>query len=353
MLMALIILVILIFIKAIFCACDTSFTFLNRSKITQMSKKGNKTAKKIYQMLQKPTKFFSTIRVGITTFELLASAYAAAIFVTPIAEVCMQFKIEETISYLIAVLVVTIVLSYISLVFGELLPKRIGKSYPEKTSFALIYPVWFLSILNYPFEIMIHASVQFFSRIFKITEEKKEKMTEREIKMVIAEGKDQGIIDAQEKRLLLNALNFDDLTIKEILIPRDKVDFLEIHASYREIMQNIKTFNYTRIPVYDASIDHIVGILNMKDIVIEYGKSKVKQIELAKIIRKPFFVSKTDKADDVFKSMQLNSQAIAIVLDDGGKVCGIVTMEDMLERIVGNIFDEFDLVETKTVSIKE
>lgn len=349
MLVKIIVIAILICFKAIFSACDTSFTFLNRSKVNQMAKLGNQKAIKIKKMLQKPNKFFGTIKIGITFLEFVASGYAAEAFLQEIQLKLGFFRAPQSQIELISVLLLTVILAYFMLVFGDMIPKKIAKNYPERTSFALIYPLYILSVLLYPFEVILNVSLAFFSKILGIKDENNEKLTERELKMMIAEGKDVGILDAHVRRIMLNTLKFDDIIIKDIMVKKEDMKLIHIQASQKQIMADLRKYQFTRIPVYEKDIDNVIGVLNMKDILIRYGKQTISQINFKHLLRAPFFVSPNDKVDEIFKIMQLNAQSIAIVKENE-HVVGLVTVEDMLEKIVGNLFDEFDKIENNVVS---
>lgn len=341
MLINITVIVILILLKSIFSASDTSFTYLNRSKINQMAKKGNKKAIMIKQMLDKPNKFFSTIKVGMTFIEFVSSAYAAEAFLKEIQLNLGFLHFDKVILELLAVIILTAILAYFMLVFGDMIPKKIAKNNPERASFLLIYPLYILSVIIHPFEWILNGSLKLFSKILNIKDETNEKLTERELKMIIAEGMDTGILDLHTRRIMLNTLKFDDIHVKEIMIPREKAIYVDINTPPKQIIATFKKYKFTRIPVYDEKIDNIIGILNIKDIILKYGKDSIVGIDFKKLLREPFFIDKNDKVDEAFKIMQLNSMSMAIVKSENS-VVGIVTIEDMLEKIVGNIHDEFE-----------
>ena len=337
----LIILAIMVLIKAIFSASDTAFTYINKAKISQESKK-NKKAKKIKNMIENNHRFFGIIEVGITMIELLASAYAAEVFVNPFSKYLMQNGIGQTLSIFIAIGVVTIILSYFLLIFGSVIPKRIARNNPEKTAYSLIDLLSTLAVINKPFEKLISFSTKVFCRIFRIKERDENILSEKEIKMMILEGKDQGIVDKIEKDILFNALKFNDITVKKIMKPKEEIDFINVKDDINKIMKNIKKYKYTRIPVFEGTKDHIIGILNVKDIAIKLADDEKLEFDLKTILRPVMFVQKEQKIPYAFKTMQVNRQSMMIVLDENEKVIGLVTMEDIIEKLVGKIFDEYD-----------
>ena len=335
------ILAIMIMIKAIFSASDTAFTYLNKSKISQESKK-NKKAKKIKNMIENNHRFFGIIEVGITIIELLASAYAAEVFVNPLSEIFIIYGIEKTIAMSISIIIVTIILSYFLLIFGSVLPKRIARNNPEKTAYNLINILNFLAIMNIPFEKLIRFSTKVFCRIFKIEEKDKNILSEKEIKMMILEGKDQGIVDKVEKDILFKALKFNDITVNKIMKTKEEIDFINVKEDINKVLKNIKKYKYTRIPVFEGNKNHVIGILNIKDIAIQLSDNPNLKIDLRSILRKVIFVQKEEKIPYAFKTMQANRQSMMIVLDENEKVVGLITMEDIIEELVGKIFDEYD-----------
>lgn len=335
------ILLVIVFIKSIFSAADTALTYVNKAKISQLSKT-HKRARKIKILMEDKHKFYGVIEVVITMCELLASAIVAEVFIDKLAEKLNYFSISGSISLTLSVIIITIILSYILLVFGAILPKKIARNNPQKIAFAVVDIVWIVSKLNYPFEKLISFSTKIFSKIFRIKENEKDKLTEKEIKMIITEGHEQGVIAKLEKQILFNTLKFDDILVKNIMTPKDKIDFINIEEDKEKILQNIEKYKYTRIPVYETNKDNVIGIFNIKDVFLQYARNKKINLNLNSLIRKVMFVYNNQKISEVFRSMQANDQAIAIAIDNNKKVVGLITMEDILERIVGQIFDEYD-----------
>lgn len=191
--------------------------------------------------------------------------------------------------------------------------------------------------------ISIKKLLQNKSKMFGILQEPGDKLTEQELKYIISESKDDGVINTKSKQILLNTLKFDDLMVKNVMIKRDNVDFIDVNSSPKSIVANFKKYKFTRIPVYDKNTDNIVGILNVKDILYYYSNKVIRdELNIKPLLRKPFFVSKNEKVEDVFAIMKLNVISMAIVLDKNSSVEGIITVEDIVEKLVGDIFDEFD-----------
>lgn len=343
MLLKFLILIIIIYIKSIFTSSETAFTYLRKAKINQESKsiRADKKTKRIKELLDNKNKLFGTTKVGVTIIELFASVFAVEAFVNNMVKWLQINGIDIALAYFMSIIIVTIILSYFTLVFGELIPKRIARSHPEKTAYRNINKIYLISKINYAFEKLLIASENIFIKLLNLEKDLPEKLTERELKLIIAEGKDQGIYDEDEKRLLNNALKFDNLKAKDIMIPKDKIKFINIKKDYNEIIQEIVECKYTRIPVYEKSKDNIIGILNVKDIIFENSKDKNKEIDLRALLREPLYSRKDEYIDNIFKELSLNKKHMTIIKQDD-KVLGIITMEDILEKIVGNIYDEFE-----------
>jgi len=331
----------MIIIKGIFTAADTAFTYLNKSKISQESKKSKK-AKKIKNMIENNNRFYGIIEVGITFIELIAGLYALEVFLNPLTEILMQVGMGKSISMLISTIIVTIILSYLLLVFGAIIPKRIARNNPEKTAYCIINILSFFTIINIPFEKIVRNSTKIFCRIFKIKEKDKNVLSEKEIKMMILEGKDQGIVNRIEKDILFKALKFNDITVKKIMKTKEEIDFINVKEDIKKVLNNIKKYKYTRIPVFEGNKDHIIGILNVKDIAIHLADDKELDFNLRSVLRPVMFTNKEEKIPYAFKNMQINRQSIMIVVDEKEKVVGLITMEDIIEELVGKIFDEYD-----------
>ena len=343
MLVKFLILIIIIYIKSIFTSAETAFTYLRKAKINQISKgkRADKKTKRIKELLDNKQKLFGTTKIGITFVELFVSVFAAEAFVNIIVRKLSNYGINVMGGYIISTIFVTIVLSYFTLVFGELIPKRLARNNPEKTAYKTVNKIYFASKVNYFFERLLISSENLFIRIFNLEKEQPEKLTEREIKLIIAEGKDQGIYDDDEKKLLNNALKFNTLKVKDIMLQKEKMKNINIKKDEQEISNEISKYKYTRIPVYEKNKDNVIGVLNIKDIILQYSKDNNMDIDLRKILREPLYIKKDELINDVLKDLTLNKKHLAIVKEDN-KVIGMITMEDILEKIVGTIDDEFE-----------
>lgn len=351
--MQIIILVILILINAFFAASEIAFISLNDTKIELMAKDGHKKAKRIAKMLKTPSKFLATIQIGITLAGFLSSAFASDAFAEKLAPVL--YGVFPSISLEtwkgIAIIIITIVLSYFTLIFGELVPKRIAMKKSELIAFGSIGIIQFIAIVTSPFVKFLEFSTNIVSKLFGVTGTEEEVVTEEEIRMMVDVGQEKGTIEENEKEMINNIFEFNDRTVSEIMIPRNEIFALDSNLAMADaILEIAEDYKYSRIPVYKENIDQIIGILYIKDMLLE---QKNKNTKIKNIVKDVYFVPETKKVDELFSEMRKNKKQIAIVIDEYGGTAGLVTMEDILEEIVGDIFDEFDEFENEYEKIDE
>ncbi len=352
--MEFVILLILILVNAFFAASEIAFISLNDAKIERLAKEGNKKAKHIEKMLKNPSRFLATIQIGITLAGFLSSAFASDAFASELAPVLYKLMPIFSVGVwnTISIILITVILSFFTLVFGELVPKRLAMKNYEKISFATIGLIRTLSIITSPFVRFLTFTTNKISKLFGVDEHEEETVTEEEIKMMIDQGEEKGTIEEEEKELLNNVFEFDDITVSEIMTHRKDIFAVDISTDIEELMQIIskEDYKYSRIPVYDETIDEIKGILYIKDILKNIGK---KTFRMKNIIHEPYFVPQTKKINDLFREMQKHKTQMAIILDEYGGTAGLITMEDILEELVGEIYDEYDEEEIEYEKIDE
>ena len=342
-----ILLIVLIILNAFFAAAEIAFISLNDAKIDLMAKDGNKKAKKIKKMLENPSKFLATIQIGITFAGFLSSAFASETFASELAPILNTWFPSLSVRAWnnISIVLITIILSYFTLIFGELVPKRIAMKYYEKIAFGTIGVIRFLSIITAPFVKFLTFSTNIVSKTFGVSGDEEETVTEEEIRMMVDVGEEKGTIDKQESEMINNVFEFNDRIVSEIMIPRNDVYALDMNMSISKVIDEItedEDFRYSRIPVYDETIDEIEGIVYLKDILMT---TKDKRTKIKSLVKEAYFVPETKQVNELFAELRKNRKQIAIVVDEYGGTAGIVTMEDILEEIVGEIYDEYDLVE--------
>ena len=342
MIVSIIILVILILINAFFASAEIAFISLNDAKIDIQAKEGNKKAKKIQNMLKNPSKFLATIQIGVTLAGFLSSAFASDTFADKLSPALNMWIPSVSISTWksISIIIITIILSYFTLVFGELVPKRIAMKYYEKVSFASIGIIKTISVVTAPFVKFLTFSTNLVSKLFGVTGEEEDNVTEEEIRMMVDVGEEKGTIQEEEKEMINNVFEFNDKVVSEIMVPRNKIFALDIDMTISEVIEKLSAdMRYSRIPVYDETMDNIKGIIYIKDILLS---NKNKNSKIKSLVKEAYFVSETKRVNELFQELRKDKKQIAIVLDEYGGTAGMVTMEDILEEIVGEIYDEYD-----------
>ena len=343
-----IILGILILLNAFFAATEIAFISLNDAKIEKQVKEGNKKAKTIQGMLKNPSKFLATIQIGITLAGFLSSAFASDAFADNLAPILNKIAPSVGIGTWrgISIIIITIILSYFTLIFGELVPKRIAMKNYEKLAFASIGVIKVISVITAPFVKFLTISTNLISKLFGVSENDEETVTEEEIRMMVDAGEEKGTIDAEEKEMINNVFEFDDRIVSEIMVDRTNMFAVDINSSIEELLEELAEENnrYSRIPVYDETIDDIKGIIYVKDLVIS---KKNKNAKVKSLVKDVYFVPETKNINNLFQELRKSKKQIAIVIDEYGGTAGLVTMEDILEEIVGDIYDEYDEEENR------
>ncbi len=352
--MQIVILIILTALNAFFAASEIAFISLNDAKIEKQAKEGNKKAKQIEKMLKTPSKFLATIQIGITLAGFLSSAFASEAFATHLSVILnnlipsISIQVWETIS----IILITIILSFFTLVFGELVPKRLAMKNYEKIAFGTIGVIRAISVVTAPFVKLLTFVTNGISKLFGVNETDEETVTEEEIKMMIDQGEEKGTIEEEEKELINNVFEFNDITVSEIMTHRTDIFAIDINTKTEDLLDEIskEDYKYSRIPVYDETIDEIKGILYIKDVLKNMHK---KTFRVKNAMKEAYFVPQNKLINELFKELQKNKKQIAIILDEYGGTAGLITMEDILEELVGDIYDEYDEIEEEFEKIDE
>lgn len=341
LLLQIVIIIILTGINAFFSSAEMAIVSLNKNKLKILIEDGNKKAILLDNLLQEPSKFLSTIQVGITLAGFFASASAATGLSQYLSGALQPLNIPY--SNQISMILITFLLSYITLVFGELIPKRIALRNSEKIALSSVGVVVFISRLFSPFVKFLTFSTNFVLTILKMKEDNiEEKVSKEELRSLVEVGKEHGVINEAEQEMIENIIEFDEKIAREIMIPRTKVFLIDKNISIHELFENKEIGKYSRIPVYENEADNIVGVLLTKDLMMEAYKKGFDNIKVADLLQEAYFVPETKNVNELFNEMQLEKKHITILIDEYGGFSGIVTLEDLIEEIMGNIADEFD-----------
>ena len=336
LLLQFIVIIVLTGINAFFSGAEMSIVSVNKNKIKVMVK-----AILLDNLLKEPSKFLSTIQVGIT----LASFFASASAATGLSQFLSVFlnKMKVPYSAQLSMIIVTFLLSYVTLVFGELIPKRVALRSSEKMALSSIGVIVFISKIFSPFVKFLTFSTNVVLTLLKLKEDNiEEKVSKEELRSLVEVGREHGIINEVEKEMIENIIVFDEKIAREIMIPRTKVFLIDRNTTIEELFETKEVGKYSRIPVYEEEADNIVGILLTKDLMMEAYKKGFENINISEMVQEAYFVPETKNVNELFNEMQLEKKHIAILIDEYGGFSGIVTLEDLIEEVMGNIADEYD-----------
>ncbi len=343
----LILIVVLILINAFFAGSEAALVASNEVKVKSDIEKKRKGAKLTLKYIHDPTNFLSTIQVGITFIGFVNGFLAAEAFTQPILNLMGQSFVDSSLWQTLIKIIITIILTYVQVVFGELVPKKIAIQKPERFIYLTVGLLNFINLFLRPLVWLFTKSANLVSKALGIKEHK-DQLTEDEIRMLVV-GSGNAIKES-EKEMFENLLDFDDQLTNDVMTHRTEVSGIDIKMNKEEVLEVIKAEQYTRFPVFKDSIDDIVGILNVKDLLIYLAEDK-EEFKLRKLLRKAYYVPDSKPISDLFREMQKTNQHIAVVLDEYGGTAGIITIEDILEELVGNIFDEYDDVLEEVLEI--
>lgn len=345
-LIQLLFLVFLTMVNAFFACAEMASVSVNKNKIKMLADSGNKKAQLIQKLLEDPTKFLSTIQVAITLSGFFASASAATGISKQLGETITSLNIPY--GEQIALVLVTIILSYTTLVFGELVPKRIALQKAEQLSLFCARPVMVVSTIASPFIKFLTGSTNLVLRLFGMkTENLEEQISREEIRSMVEAGQVNGVFNKTEKEMINSIFAFDDKLSREIMTPRTDVYAIDIDDPISSYLDELLEVRHSRIPVYREDVDNIIGILYIKDFIIEAKAKGFEHVNIEGILHKPYFVPESKNIDELFKELQESKKYIAILIDEYGGFSGIVTVEDLVEEVMGDIEDEYDEEEPK------
>ena len=333
--------VILIGLNAIFASAEIAVLSINEAKLERMANEGNGKAKRLFKLTREPAKFLATIQVAITLSGFLGSAFAADNFSEPLVDWVLSLGVNLPAATLdaIAVVVITLILSYFTLIFGELVPKRLAMKKSESIAMGISGIVSGIAVVFRPIVWFLSVSTNLVLRLLGIDpNETEDEVSEEEIRMMVDVGSEKGAIDTQEKEFIQNVFEFNDITAGEIAIHRTDVTMLWMEDTVDTWETTIFEQRHTLYPVCDGSADNVIGVLNAKDYFPL--KDKTKENIIATAVHPAFFVPETIKADVLFRNMKKSRNSMAVVLDEYSGMVGIVTMQDLVEELVGDLNDD-------------
>ncbi|EAC4664211.1 HlyC/CorC family transporter [Listeria monocytogenes] len=346
----LILIVVLTMLNAFFASAEMALVSLNKNRVKSQAETGDKKAVMLAKLVDDPSKFLATIQVGITLAGFFSSASAATSIATRLESVFGGSSFAKELS----IIVVTIVLSYITLVFGELYPKRLALQKSEKIARVSVRPIMAVGVVLRPFVKFLSFSTDILVKLTRMEKNMdNEKMTREEMQLLIETGRRDGVIEVEELQMLRGVFEMDNKYAREVMVPRTDAFMVDAEIESEELCDALLSENFSRVPVYTGDQDSVLGILHMKDFFAEARKSGFENIDVKALVKDAYFAQETMFIDDLLKNMQRTRNQMAILMDEYGGVAGIVTVEDLLEEIVGEIDDENDVFSDEVKKIDE
>ncbi|EAD5841421.1 hemolysin family protein [Listeria innocua] len=346
----LILIVVLTMLNAFFASAEMALVSLNKNRVKSQAETGDKKAVMLAKLVDDPSKFLATIQVGITLAGFFSSASTATSIATRLESVFGGSSFAKELS----IIVVTIVLSYITLVFGELYPKRLALQKSEKIARVSVRPIMAVGVVLRPFVKFLSFSTDILVKLTRMEKNTdNEKMTREEMQLLIETGRRDGVIEVEELQMLRGVFEMDNKYAREVMVPRTDAFMVDAEIESEELCDALLSENFSRVPVYTGDQDSVLGILHMKDFFAEARKSGFENIDVKALVKDAYFAQETMFIDDLLKNMQRTRNQMAILMDEYGGVAGIVTVEDLLEEIVGEIDDENDVFSDEVKKIDE
>lgn len=346
----LILIVVLTMLNAFFASAEMALVSLNKNRVKSQAETGDKKAVMLAKLVDDPSKFLATIQVGITLAGFFSSASAATSIATRLESVFGGSSFAKELS----IIVVTIVLSYITLVFCELYPKRLALQKSEKIARVSVRPIMAVGVVLRPFVKFLSFSTDILVKLTRMEKNTdNEKMTREEMQLLIETGRRDGVIEVEELQMLRGVFEMDNKYAREVMVPRTDAFMIDAETESEELCDALLSENFSRVPVFTGDQDSVLGILHMKDFFAEARKSGFENIDVKALVKDAYFAQETMFIDDLLKNMQRTRNQMAILMDEYGGVAGIVTVEDLLEEIVGEIDDENDVFSDEVKKIDE
>ncbi|MDD6402306.1 MAG: hemolysin family protein [Lachnospiraceae bacterium] len=332
----LIVIIILLLLSSFFSSAETALTTVNKLKLRNLADNGSKSAKKVLKTTEKSSKLLSTILIGNNIVNIAASALTTTL--------CTKLVGNRYLGY------ATGLLTLLVLIFGEITPKTLATKYAVQISMVFVYPISALMIILTPAIVLLDVITGFIFKLLHVDPDAADAaMTESELLTIVNVSHEEGVLEQEEKFMISNVVDFGDALSKDIMIPRADMVCADITSTYEELVQLFIEETYSRIPIYEENKENIIGILYLKDLFFYRETHSLENFNLRKILRKPLFVFEYQKSSQIFTDMKTSSVTMAIVLDEYGVASGMITMEDLIEEIVGEIRDEYDENEAENI----
>ncbi len=349
----LLVIVLLTILEGFFVAAEISLVSVRRSRVDQLVDEGSPAARRVRRLLDDPGRFLAVIQLGLTFLGFFASAYAAVSLVTGLKSLLERVDWLHDSAGGIALVIVTAILALFTIVFGELVPKTLALAHPERFALVLSRPVDVLGRLLGPIVAVLTAITRTVTRAFGADVTAEAQISAQELRLIVERGGEQGILEAEEEQMIHAVIELGERRVHEVMVPRTAISGLPASASFEEAIDEVMEDGHSRVPVYEGSIDEVIGILYAKDLLPFLKDGSGPRPALRSLLRTPVFVPESITIDDLLHEFQRRKVHIAIVLDEYGGTAGLVTIEDLLEEIVGEIQDEYDEEEPMVVRLSD
>ena len=347
----LILVFVLILLNAFFAGSEIALISVRKTRIKQLAEEGSKRAKYVLSLLENPTAFMSTVQIGVTMVGFLASAFAAANLAYPLAKFLEKHGVlSGGTAYTVSVVLITVITGLVTLVLGEIAPKSFAFKYSERLSLLVAAPIKCLEFAFKPAVAFITFLANLVLRPFGGTADfTQHTMTEEELKLIVEDSEESGVLEAEETEMIHSIFDFNDTIAREVMVPRTAMDCAPADATLDDLLKVITGTGHSRIPIYKETRDNIIGIVHAKDLLSVLSNGNRKNFNVVKIMRPAYFVPETKEIDELLAEFKKGKTQLAIVRDEYGGTAGIVTVEDILEEIVGEISDEYDREEAPAI----
>ena len=341
----LLVIALLTLLEGFFVAAEIALVSIRRSRVEQLVEEGRPGARRVRRLLDEPGKFLAVSQLGLTVIGFFASAYAAVSLVQTLAGVFENGGMDRGTADGLALVIVTVILALFTIVFAELVPKTLALAHPERFAITLSLPIEFLARALSPLIRLLTGITSTIAGLLGAHATEEAQITAEELRLIVERGGEQGVLEAEEEQMINAVIELGSRRVHEVMVPRIDIAAIHATASFDEAIQTIVDEGHSRIPVYDESVDEIVGILYAKDLLPYLRESAGPRPELRTLLRTPVYIPESMTVDDLLHEFQRRKVHIGIVLDEYGGTAGLVTIEDLLEEIVGEIQDEYDTEE--------
>ncbi len=350
--MAILLILVLIALEALFVAAEIALVTVRRTRMEQLDDEGHRGARRVLRLISRPGRFLAVIQIGITFVALLAAAFAADSQTEGLRAFFESIPVLAPYASALSLVIVTAIISLLTILFGELLPKTLALAHAERVAIVAARPVEWMGRLFGPLVWALTEATSAITRLLGVKEPNPSMISTEELKILVERGGEQGILEAEEEQMISAVMELGESRIHQVMVPRIDMVAVPVTASYDEVVDAIVQEGHSRMPVYEDSIDNIVGLLYAKDL-LPYLKGGAELPPIRTKLRTPLFVPESMSVDDLLHEMQRRRVHIAVVLDEYGGTAGLVSLEDLLEEIVGEIQDEYDAEEPMVERLSE